>query len=69
MGDQDKQYMNTREAADYLRISPGMLNRMRVLGKGPRYAKLGRRVVYDRADLDAWLEARKRTHSLTELKP
>ena len=33
---------------------------MRVTGEGPRYSKLGRRVIYDVHDLDAWIEARKR---------
>ena len=34
--------------------------RMRVTGDGPRYAKAGRRVIYDRVDLDGWVEERKR---------
>lgn len=54
-------YLNTKHAADYLAISPSTLNRMRVTGEGPRYAKAGRRVIYAAVDLDAWAEARKRT--------
>ena len=45
------------EAADLLRISPRSLERHRVLGTGPRYANLGRRVVYARKDLLAWVQA------------
>lgn len=30
---------------------------MRHKGTGPRYVKLGRRVYYRRADIDAWIEA------------
>lgn len=54
-------YFNTKHAADYLTISPSTLNRMRVSGEGPRYAKAGRRVIYAPTDLDAWVEARKQT--------
>ena len=53
-------YMDAWQAAAYLGISESLLNRMRVNGKGPRYAKLGERVVYDIEDLDTWVEARKR---------
>lgn len=49
----------TREAADYLGVSPGTLEVWRCKGRGPRYSKLGKVVVYDPADLDAFREARK----------
>lgn len=45
------------EAADFLRISPRSLERHRVQGTGPRYSSLGRRVVYARSDLLAWVQA------------
>jgi len=45
-------------------ISHRTLERYRVTGGGPVYMKLGRRVVYDTADLDAWMAARRR-HSTT----
>lgn len=35
------------------------------MGGGPAYIKLGKRVVYDTADLDAWL-ARHRRQSTSE---
>ena len=53
-------YMDTKAAADYLGLSPSTLNRMRVTGDGPRYSKLGRRMIYDVRDLDSWIEGRKR---------
>jgi hypothetical protein len=34
------------------------LDRLRLSGNGPVYCKLGRRVVYRREDLYAWLESR-----------
>jgi hypothetical protein len=36
---------------------------MRHLGGGPTYAKLGRKVFYRRADVDAWIEANLRTRT------
>lgn len=53
-------YLDTKEAAAYLGLSPKTLVKMRVTGGGPRYAKVGRRVIYDVADLDSWIEKRKR---------
>ena len=45
------------EAARILRLSERSLERHRVQGTGPRYASLGRRIVYARADLLAWVQA------------
>ena len=60
MDDDAPRYLDTRQAAGYPGTGAGTLNRMRVSGEGPRYSKLGRRVVYDLADLDRWVEERKR---------
>lgn len=58
--------MRVAEAARYLGLAPSTLAKLRVRGDGPRYAKAGQRiVVYDRADLDAWLASRLR-RSTTE---
>lgn len=54
-----RRYLDTGAAAAYVGLSPSTLNRMRVEGGGPRYAKLGSRVVYDVHRLDAWTEAHK----------
>ena len=48
----------TPEAATYLRLSKPTLERLRLTGDGPPYAKLGKAVRYRRADLDAWLASR-----------
>jgi excisionase family DNA binding protein len=47
-------------AASYLGISTSTLAKLRLSGTGPAYCKLGRRVVYRAADLEAWLESRRR---------
>ncbi|WP_414597720.1 helix-turn-helix domain-containing protein [Achromobacter sp. F4_2707] len=51
-------YLTNDEAADYLRLSPRTLEKMRVIGGGPRFRKFGRRVMYAIADLDAWADRR-----------
>jgi len=48
------------EAARYLGLSVSTLNKLRVFGGGPVFLKLGRRVAYDVADLDLWLETKRR---------
>lgn len=50
--------LNTREAAQYVRLGKPTLERFRITGDGPPYCKLGGAVRYRRADLDAWLESR-----------
>jgi excisionase family DNA binding protein len=47
---------DTKEAAVYLGLSKPYLDKLRCFGGGPRFAKIGRRVVYRLRDLDAWLE-------------
>jgi predicted DNA-binding transcriptional regulator AlpA len=50
---------DTERAAQRLGLSISTLEKMRCLGGGPAYLKLGRRVVYEVADLDAWKAARR----------
>jgi hypothetical protein len=44
------------DAARYLGLSPSCLNKWRCYGMGPRFCKLGRRVVYRKSDLEKWRE-------------
>jgi predicted DNA-binding transcriptional regulator AlpA len=46
------------EAAKLLGLASSTLAKLRLSGNGPVYCKLGRRVVYRREDLEAWLETR-----------
>ncbi|MEQ8508494.1 MAG: helix-turn-helix domain-containing protein [Rhodospirillaceae bacterium] len=49
------------EAAAYVGLSSSTLAKMRLRGDGPMYSKAGPRIViYDKADLDAWLNQRRR---------
>ena len=43
------------QAAQYVGLANATLAKFRCLGGGPVFTKLGRTVVYTRADLDEWL--------------
>lgn len=47
--------LNQRQAAEQLGLSTRTLERLRLTGSGPRYAKLGARVLYRQVDVDAWV--------------
>lgn len=47
-------YLKTPDAAVHLGLSARTLEKHRCYGTGPAYHKLGGRVVYAIADLDAW---------------
>ena len=51
-------FLDTTQAAEYVKLSPATLQKMRVLGSGPKYRKHGRYVRYHIDDLDAWSRAR-----------
>jgi len=54
--------LSSPEAARYLGIKPQTLRKWRLLGKGPKYVRIGdslrSRVAYRLSDLEAWVEAR-----------
>jgi len=50
-------FVRTPEAARLLDLSPRTLEKHRCDGTGPVYHKLGGRVVYAVADIEAWIEA------------
>jgi hypothetical protein len=52
--------LSTPEAASYCGSSASTFSKLRLFGGGPTFIKLGRRVVYDPADLDVWLAAHRR---------
>lgn len=51
-------FLANQEAATFLNLSPRTLEKMRVIGGGPRFRKFGRRVVYALIDLELWANAR-----------
>lgn len=52
-----KDVLDEKQAADYIGQKPGTLRQWRSLSRGPAYHKKGRRVLYKKSDLDAWLAA------------
>ena len=50
-------YLNTDQAATYLRFSSRLLKRLRRAGKGPVFRRHSRFVKYHIDDLDAWSRA------------
>jgi excisionase family DNA binding protein len=51
-----RKYLTTAEVADWLRASPETIRYWRNTGSGPKSFKVGRRVLYDRADVEAFIE-------------
>jgi hypothetical protein len=50
-------YLNTAQAAHYLRIGERKLQKLRVSGKGPRCRHHGRLIFYHPDDLELWSQA------------
>lgn len=53
---EDTGYLTPPETADLLRRPTSTLAYWRHRGEGPPFAKIGRRVLYRRADVMAWME-------------
>jgi len=51
------QLIGVIEAASRCGLSVSTMNKLRLAGTGPRYAKLGRAIRYRIADLDRWVTA------------
>lgn len=56
-------FLNVNDAAARLGVSASWLNKLRVRGGGPKFIKLGRRVIYGEAELIEW--AANHRHSST----
>ncbi len=51
------QKLTTKEAAKLYNLTPHTLERWRSQSRGPKYAKLGKRILYDVSDLEAFFTA------------
>ena len=51
--------LRTADAAAYCGSTKSTFEKYRLTGEGPVYSKIGRVVVYDPTDLDAWLDSKK----------
>lgn len=52
-------FLNTDQAAAYLKLSSRLLKRLRMRGDGPEFRRHSRFVEYHIDDLDAWSATRK----------
>ena len=52
----EQNIMDTKNAAQYLAISPAMLIKLRFVGGGPTFCKIGRSVRYRKEALDEWIK-------------
>jgi predicted DNA-binding transcriptional regulator AlpA len=58
---EDTRRVSSLRAAELLGVSETTLRKWRMGGSGPRFIKMGSRVVYDTGELEDWLERRSRT--------
>jgi hypothetical protein len=63
-----KALLDTEQTAAYIRRAPQTLAKLRSVGGGPPFVKIGRNVYYVRADLDEWLAVRRR-RSTSDVPP
>ena len=54
--DVPNRYLRTDDAGRYLGLSGRTIEKHRTYGTGPRYRKIGGRVIYALSDLEAWAE-------------
>jgi excisionase family DNA binding protein len=64
-----KRMLIAEDAAEYLGLATQTLAKMRWSGDSPPYLKVGRRVLYERDELDAWLARRRRTSTSDARNP
>lgn len=50
--------LNNEQAADFLGVKPNTLEVWRTKKKGPKYSKIGSRVLYDINDLEEYFASR-----------
>ncbi|MBY4639992.1 helix-turn-helix domain-containing protein [Gluconacetobacter entanii] len=56
-------YLRTPDASKFVGLSIRTLEKHRIYGTGPRYSKLGGRVVYRVDELQAWVDSAARAHT------
>ncbi len=55
------------EVTELLRISRSLLAKWRMAGRGPRFMKVGRRILYDCGEVRRWLAAQQRSSTLDQV--
>jgi predicted DNA-binding transcriptional regulator AlpA len=52
------------DVSSILRVSRSLLAKWRMSGRGPRFIKVGRRILYECGEVRRWLEAQERSSTL-----
>jgi predicted DNA-binding transcriptional regulator AlpA len=56
--------LTTKQAAQKLQVSPRTLEKRRLTGDSPKFVRISKRCIrYAEADIDQWLDARKRQNT------
>ncbi len=55
-----KKFLTAKDAASIMGLATQTLAKYRVTGESPPYHKIGRKIVYDREQLEAWMAERRR---------
>ena len=55
--------LDTLQAAERCKLARATLAKLRVIGGGPPFVKLGAKVLYEAADLEAWIAAQGKRRS------
>jgi excisionase family DNA binding protein len=63
------EYLTLDEAADYLRRPVDTLRHWRKQGYGPKAARVGRGLLYRRAEIDAWVAQQEREQQAERAQP
>ena len=54
----DEEYLDPQGAAKFTKRSKSTLDKLRCSGNGPRFIRAGRKILYKKADLVAWLDSK-----------
>jgi len=50
--------LTIEDVADWIRTTPAAIHTQRYRGAGPRGVRVGKRILFRRADVEDWLDAR-----------
>jgi hypothetical protein len=56
-------YLNPKHVASEYSVPEATLATLRCRGGGPLYIKRGAKIIYDRADIESWLNGAKRANT------
>ena len=51
--------LDTKNAANYIGVSDSLLNKLRQTGDGPKYCKVGKKVIYLTQDLKRFIKSKR----------